>query len=250
MTNRQATIIVEMAVQLLASLCLLAMPYIAHRDLLFGVPVGRGFRPTEPGRRSVRSYRLWIAVPSVASLLGIILFPNPIVSASAFLLTVVLDVTGFVRQNRKLKPFALQLPPVRKAELGPPERLPWFGCLGLVLLAFLAAAAAYLYTHWDRIPVRYPVHFDLTGAPDRWTDRSIRGVFGPLIFGGALAVWMLSAALAGWYGSRRFGPMRKAMLGVTLAAEAIVAFLFGQVVIMYLTKRTSEYHNGLCDRPV
>lgn len=229
MTSRQVAIVLEMALQLIASLALLAVPYIAHTDLLFGVPVGRGFRSTQPGRRSLRSYGLWVAFPLAASLLGIILFPNPIVSASALLSTVVLGVTGFVMQNRKLKPFALQLARVPQAELGTPEGLPWFGWLGILPLAFLAGAAAYLYTHWDRIPLQYPVHFDLTGAPDRWADRSARGVFGPLIIGGGLAVWMFAAALAGWYGSRRSDSMRKPMLAVILASQAIVAFLFGQV---------------------
>jgi uncharacterized membrane protein len=47
--------------------------------------------------------------------------------------------------------------------------------------------------------------------------------------GGGLAVWIFAVALAGWYGSRRSDHMRKPMLLVLLAAEAIIAFLFGQV---------------------
>ena len=98
----------------------------------------------------------------------------------------------------KLKPFAVQPQPVRELELSAePERLPWFAWLGLVPLLFLAAAALYLHAHWDDIPLRRPVHWGLDCQPNRWADRSFRGVYGPVIFGAAMSLWLFGFALAG-----------------------------------------------------
>ena len=38
----------------------------------------------------------------------------------------------------------------------------------------------YLRAHWDEIPARYPVHFDINGVPNRWVERAERAVFAPL----------------------------------------------------------------------
>lgn len=142
------------------------------------------------------------------------------------LLTAFLGVAAFVATNRRLKPFAVQPPMVRRAELASPESLPWFTWLGFLPLLLLAGAAAYLAAHWDQIPLRYPVHYDLHGNPNRWSNRTIRGVYGPLILGGEFAIVLFGMALAGWYGSRRSDPMRKPMIIVMLAVEATIALAF------------------------
>jgi uncharacterized membrane protein len=93
----------------------------------------------------------------------------------------------------------------------------------------------YLNSHWDRIPERFPVHFGIDGAPNRWAARTVRGVYGPLMLGGEIAVWLFGLALAGWYGSRRSDPIRKPALVVMLAAEWIVALLFGVLPLRLAT---------------
>ncbi|HEY6340919.1 MAG TPA: DUF5808 domain-containing protein [Bryobacteraceae bacterium] len=134
-------------------------------------------------------------------------------------------------QNRELKSFAIQPPRGHHAALAPPERLPWFAWLGVLPLAFLAVAAAYLHAHWDRIPLRYPVHFDLSGAPDGWAHRSVRGVYGPLVLGGEFTAVMFAMALAGWYGSRQSDRMRKPMVIAMIAVEAALGLTFGSVAL-------------------
>src|SRR5262249_417441 len=52
------------------------------------------------------------------------------------------------------------------------------------------------------------------GQPDRWAERSWRGVYGPLILGAAMSLWLFGFALATWYGSRRSEPLRRPALGV------------------------------------
>src|ERR1700683_367041 len=139
----------------------------------------------------------------------------------------VVGMAAFVMQNRKLKPFAIQPPLVRETTLGPPEPLPWFTWLGILPLLLLGGVAMYLHSHWYQIPARYPVHFTLDGTPNRWADRTFRGVYGPLLLGGELALWLFALVLAGWYGARRSEPMRKPALVVMLIVEWTIALLFG-----------------------
>jgi hypothetical protein len=73
-------------------------------------------------------------------------------------------------------------------ELDELPRWPW-----LAAMAMLALAALYLAAIWHTIPARFPVHWDFsTGNPNGWSERTIRGVYGPLLSGGAI--------VAGLYG--------------------------------------------------
>jgi uncharacterized membrane protein len=136
---------------------------------------------------------------------------------------------GFLLQNGKLKPFAVQPSLARQAELGPPEGLPWFTWLGILPLLFLAGAALYVRAHWDQIPMRYPVHFDITGTPDRWANKTVAGVYGFLIFGADFAVFFFAMMVTAWYGTRRSDSMRKPMMLVLLAGEAVVSLIVGLI---------------------
>jgi uncharacterized membrane protein len=227
MTARFLTLAIPMFTQVVVALALLGIPHITPRDLLFGVPVPEGFRSTETGRRALRSYRLRIAIPAAISLLGMVLFPNPLVDVGAVLVTTVLGIASFVAQNRKLKPFAIQPSLIRQTTLSPSEPLPWFAWSGILPLLLLAGAAMYLHSHWDQIPARFPVHFSFDGTPNRWADRTVRGVYGPLVMGGGFTAWLFGLVLAGWYGSRRADSMRRPIVVVMLTVELMIALLFG-----------------------
>lgn len=229
MTPQLALTLIAVLAQVVVAGSTLALPYITHRDLLFGVPVPQGFRSTEVGQRALRVYRTSIAIPAVAGLLGILVFHNPMINIVAMFATAVASIVSFVTQNRGLKPYAVQPPQVHRTALTADEPLPWFVWLGLVPLVVLAGSAAYLHVHWDQIPLRYPVHFDLNGTPNRWAQRTFRGVYGPLILGSELTLLLFGFALAGWYGSRRSEPMRKPMVIVMLAVELTIAVSFGQI---------------------
>ena len=227
MNARVLALLIAMFVQLVVALSLLGIPHITPRDQLFGVLVPEGFRSTEAGRSALRSYRFWVAIPAALSLLGTVLLPVPQFFVTAVLATAVVGMAAFVAQNRKLKPFAIQPALVRQTTLGPPQPLPWFTWLGILPLLLLACAAMVLHSHWDRIPARYPVHYSFDGTPNGWSDRTVRGVYGPLLLGGEFTVWLFALALAGWYGSRRSEPMRKPAMVVMLTVEWMIALLFG-----------------------
>jgi uncharacterized membrane protein len=83
-----------------------------------------------------------------------------------------------------------------------PERLPGFAWLAAGPFLILGGAAAFVAANWNSIPARVAVHFDFQGHPNRWIDKSVHGVFGPLLFGAALCVWLLAIGAVTWYGSR------------------------------------------------
>ncbi len=171
---------------LLVSLLVLSIPNMTRSEILFGVVVPIDFRSSPESRRAIRIFRSLVAIPAMGGLISIAFWgARSAPWQPAFVIgTVLAGTVSFVAMNRKIKPFGVQPQPVRVAELNAePERLPWFTWLGLVPLLLLAAAALYLNAHWDSIPARYPIHFDLNGNPNRWADRSIRGVYGPLFLG-------------------------------------------------------------------
>jgi uncharacterized membrane protein len=206
----------------LMSLLMFALPHMTRREILFGVVVPADFRSSPEGRRAIREFRLAVVIPAIAGALAIVLLssrflPVFLLAPMAMMLAA---FTTFVAQNRKLKPFAVQPQPVRVAELSAePERLPWFTWLGVVPLLLLLATALYLHAHWDSIPARYPVHWGLDGNPNRWADRSFRGVYAPLVFGTELTVWFFGFAVAIWYGSRQSEPLRKPIIGFLVAIQ-------------------------------
>ena len=220
--------------QALLSLIILAIPHLTRREILFGVVVPVDFRSSPEGRRSIRMYRSVVALLAIAGLIAIAYAGREFLPMLilAPLTTLVGGLIAFVRQNQNLKRFEVQPPPVRELELvAEPERLPWFTWLGLVPLLLLGAAALYLNAHWDSIPARFPVHWGLDGNPNRWAERSFKGVYGPLLMGAELVVWLFAFALAIWYGSRRSEPLRTPTVGVLVAVEWTLALTLAGVAL-------------------
>jgi hypothetical protein len=93
-------------------------------------------------------------------------------------------------------------------ELEELPRWPW-----LAAMAVLVSPALYLAAIWHTIPVRFPIHLDFAGNANGWSERTIRGVFGPLLIGvvivaalyGALRIsrWFLRRQWQTWDEERR-----------------------------------------------
>lgn len=230
--------LIGIVAQLLTGLCVFALPNITRREILFGVIVPDGFRSSPPGLRAVRVFRAAVAASTLAGAGALLLLegrPFFRVLAIAPLVTAAVALVAFVAQNRRLKPFAVPLRAVRELDLTPEsEHLPWYAWTGLIPLMVLAAAALYLYTHWNRIPETYPIHWGLDGRPNGWAHRTFHGVYGPLLFGASFSVWLFAFTLATWYGSRRSEPLRKPMMLPMLAVEWMVSLLFGGVSLSSL----------------
>jgi uncharacterized membrane protein len=217
---------------LLISALIFLIPNMTRREILFGVVVPVDFRSSAEGRHAIRMYRSVVAILAVTGLIAIALWGHefPAVLLVAPMTTVVAGLFTFVWQNQKLKAFAVQPPPIRELELrAEPERLPWFIWLGLVPMLLLVAAALYLHANWNSIPSRFPVHWGLDGNPNRWADRSFRGVYAPLLIGTELVVWLFGFALAIWYGSRQSEPLRKPIVGLLIATQWFFALIMAGI---------------------
>lgn len=229
MTARTILLLAGTGMELFVAVLLLALPRLSPRGLLFGVPVPEGFRSTDAARAALRAYRTWVGIPSALGVMTNLIYPSPGVETAFFLSVAGFGMAGFVKQNGKLKPFAIQPSMARQAGLGTPEGLPWFTWLGALPLLFLGSVALYLHSHWDQIPMRYPVHFNINGTPDRWANKTMAGLYGFLIFGADFAVFFLAMMVAAWYGTRRSDSMRKPMMLVLLAGEIVVSLMVGLI---------------------
>ena len=225
------------AVYVFIGAVLFAIPNMTRRELLFAVPVPRDFRESRAGRNAISKFRAVIATAVIAGVCALLLSPAELLNATAAAVPSAILLAGgisFYWQNRKLAPAAVQFTRPREAELtAVPEELPRFIWLAAGPFIILAAAATWLYLNWDRIPARFPVHFNASGQPDRWAEQTIKGVYGPLFFGAELCAWLLIMALAGWFGSRR-SRLRPVMLGGTIAMAYLVGVLFALIAVQPL----------------
>jgi uncharacterized membrane protein len=214
-----------------------AIPNMTRRELLFAVPVPPAFRESRAGRHAISRFRTAIAAAVLAGVCALLLSPAELLNATAAAVPIAIllaFVISFYWQNRKLAPAAVQYTRSREAELtAAPEELPRFAWLATGPFVILAAAARWLYLNWNRIPARFPVHFDAGGQPNRWAERTTKGVYGPLFFGAELCAWFLIMALAGWFGSRR-SRSRSVMLGGVIAIEYLLGLLFALIAVQAL----------------
>jgi uncharacterized membrane protein len=168
---------------------------------------------------------------------ALLLSPARLLNATATAVPFAILLAGavsFYWQNRKLAPAAVQFIRPRETELtAAPEELPRFAWLAAGPFVVLGAAARFLYLNWSRIPARFPVHWGANGQPNRWVERTTKGVYGPLFFGAELCVWLLIMALAGWSGSRR-SRSRSVMLGGVIAIEYLMGLLFALISVQAL----------------
>ena len=208
-------------------------PGLTRRGILFGVPVSEEFNKGPVASRARREFQWLIAFSAIAGFTAVSLAPQA--QAVTLLLPVILVLLAmalleFVRLHRRLHRFAMPASALGTALVSTqPERLPpWIWLAGLPLL-FLAAAY-FLHTHWQQIPVRFPVHWNIGAEPDRWRERTARGVYGPLLFGLLLYAWMLLIALGGWYGARR-STLRRTVLATAIAAGLFLAGLFAAIAV-------------------
>lgn len=214
-----------------------ALPNMTRPGILFGVAVGQDFRMSPAGRRSITEFRLIVAVTTLVATCIACLAQADIASfivAFGPPCIVVAGALAYVREHKRVAPFGAE--PVRRREAvvtSAPERLPWFVWLMPGPFAILCAAARYLYLNWQNIPARFPVHWGIDAQPDRWNQRTVHAVYGPVLLGAELCFWLLITSLAAWFGARR-SRLRRVMLAVLIAFAYMLALLFSGIAVMPL----------------
>jgi len=225
------------AIAICTGVLLLAISNMTRRRFLFGVAVPDGFRESRQGRHAIAVFRAAVALVVLGSVGALLLAPAGLsFLAPALILAIPLaGCAAFYWQNRWLRPMAVPVDrQLREVELSTdPDRLPWFSWLLAGPFAMLLTAGVLLYLNWDRIPSRFPVHFGPDGTPNRWADRTAKGVYGVLILGVEVCAWLAVMALAGWYGARR-SRRRRVLMAVAVAVAYVVGVLFAGIALQSL----------------
>lgn len=69
----------------------------------------------------------------------------------------------------------------------------WIGILGVAPFGLLVAKAVWLWSNWEVLPAKYPVHWGIHG-PDRWVYKSPGAVFGMVLLVGLVCASLVGAA--------------------------------------------------------
>ncbi len=210
------------------------LPQWTRPDIYFAVTVSPPFRTTPEGRRILRNYRLqvWICTLGSFALIFLAMAPERIYFLVAGeILLIAGSFTAFIWARHKVLPHYQAPTTVREAALEPrPAHLPggWLAQLGP--FAILMAAAFWLRAHWDQIPMRFPVHWDINGNPNGWSDRTPQGVYGPLLRAAGImaAMWLLAFGIV-THGRR----VRPAVLSGPGKAEFMHRMLVALLVLQH-----------------
>lgn len=215
---------------------LLLLPHFSPRRFFFGITVPPDFRHTEEAHAALRHYHTAVAIATVAAVAAsmLVLPPVPVwIWPLIPLAQVAGAASAFVRERNRLRRFAGA--PVPAAPHPDDGRLPaWIG-LAAVPFAVLLAVGLWLRAHWNDIPARFPIHWGLHGEPNGWADKTVRGVYGPLLFGAGLSLLLLMLALGTYYGSRP-SRMRRPMLAILISATWVLSYAFGMVALLPLVR--------------
>jgi len=195
-----AVLVSTLAVATLIAAIFLVQPALSRSTLPLGVLVPRS-RATDPVVLSaIRRFRVIVVVSyvvalAVAALVAPVGLAAPPLAATVLLLAGTLLGYLVARrgiQNAKRANGWLDDVPVRitgsvtpDAAAAPRPAFGWFAAALLVLLAGTAIGIA-LY---DSLPATIAVHWDASGRPDRFADKTVLSVFGAMLIGiGVLAL--------------------------------------------------------------
>ena len=208
---------------------MLLLPHYSPRRYFFAITVAPEFLTSEAARRSLRRYH-WAVAGSVVLAALASSFPL------APVLPMVIGFAAFLRERSVVRRYASPVPAVREAALSPDaDHLPGWFALALPPFAAPLAAAAYLRAHWEEIPARFPVHWGANGEPNRWADKSVQAVYGPLLFSAATMLVILLLTIAMYYGARR-GPQRTAILKLMVGVTYMMALVFSGTALFPILK--------------
>jgi uncharacterized membrane protein len=193
-------VVVLLLVVLLMAALLHWLPTWRRRALWFSVTVPEGFGATAEARAALRTYRtaVWTTSAFAAGFiaLGARLAASALQEAAIVFQALGAGVTYAV-VRRRILPFAVPPSNVRSAAISTePERLPGGAVSVAGPLGILGAAGLCLRVNWARLPERVPVHWALDGTPNGWAEHTWRGVYGPLIEGAAVSLFVLLLAEA------------------------------------------------------
>lgn len=222
------------------------LPKLRKRSLYFGVTVTPEFRESDEGREIARLYlsMVWGGA-ALALILSAVAAGQgwPVVAGLSMLLVVAVAFGAWVKAWARTRPHAAQAEPVRSAPLigEGEEQVPGGWLTALVPYGAVVCAAAYMALHFDELPQRYPVHWGISGQPDRWASKDWTAVLAPALIGAGVLtlvlvnlLLILRAARRGAGGEVRDFGTRHRRMNVNLLATTMWALgaVFTMVVLL------------------
>lgn len=225
---------------------------VMRRDVYFAVRVTPEFRDSAIGRRFLSEYR-YLNLGLAFATAGAMKFgfakggwwaASGLVGGAIFQSVAMLGVLWWFR--KRILPHAMS-GVERRVEFSQGEeetKFPaWVWPLSMLPLLVLFAAGWILNTHWEEIPSRFAVHWGLDGQPDRWADKSVRGVYGILLIGLSTLAMTYAPTLGAMLGARRSGGegrVLRAFIYSMLTLQTGIALLMAVIAVQPLRGEPDE----------
>lgn len=214
-----------------------SLPLLPRPGRLLGLAVAPEIKSGQLGRRLLRTYELYLLPWTLAALLCSLFLPlawSVVWILCASLVPLVAAGLIFSGLRRHLLPFALPQSSLRSVPLkGSDQRPALQRWLFAVPLISLLGVGIYLIENWDAIPSRFPIHFDSNGVADGWSARSVAGVFGPLLIG-VLVILFLAVNLQLTDSTSRKSAQHPATRIARIAAAWVIGASFSLVGLLPL----------------
>jgi uncharacterized membrane protein len=214
-------------------LLLALLPRFYRPNYVFGNTVPDGFRHGQEARSARRAFERDVLLWTLLAAVLLLAWPRELAVRAT--VVPVVQVGGvlwsWLRQRRRLRPYAITRSPVREAQLTAVTERMYAGWLAWILpFALIALAANYIQQHVQVLPDRIPTHYGLSG-PDAWGPRNWRTLYSPLIIGALVMSSLITIGFAMSYGARRGGTpeqdaFRRANLRLLMGMHWSIAFLF------------------------
>lgn len=183
------------------------IPRLRKRNLYFGVTVAEDFRGSEEGRAIAREFRVWVWAGTVLSLILLWVLLGSRQTLLFFLAANLQTLAGglaWLRAWRRTRRHSVRPAGVRSAELVQGREVSVLGLLALVLpLLGPVAAAAFLWSKYSELPVRYPAHWGAAGHANRYVTKSPLAVFFPPLVSVLVLLLLVVIVLGIRFGTRR-----------------------------------------------
>jgi uncharacterized membrane protein len=229
------------------------LPELSRHEIFFAVTVDPSYRKTEEAKLILRHFRVAIWIHTLIALGGAlagIATRHLLILLTGIFWQIGGATIAFLRARRQVLAHAVAQSSHREAALvrRSPGAIYWLLQIGP--FAILAARAVYLRAHWQSIPPRFPVHWGLNGEPNGWSTRSFTGVYGPVLIGFTVCLFvaLFSYGVVHWTRHiRSTGPeaaaetrFRQVQLGLLLAVSYFMSWIFGGVPFMALRQHPGQ----------
>ena len=235
-----STIYVLAGMPLFAALIYHMLPVWQRPGLFFGITVRPDFYATGVRDQLVQRFRIFNAILAIIiGALTVAFLPDRTLAIGLTTLGQIVAVLCIVYWTRsQAAKWAVPASTIHTAALNAEHaKMPggWIAFTLPILLFILAAIC--INANWAGIPQRFPVHYNAAGEANRWSSKSVRAVYTPLLIGISVQLLLLVVAFGMSQGTRRVSPdgsrmrMLRTSLWLMLLIEWATALLICAIAV-------------------